>query len=145
MKYQIFISNYARTKAYEFPILPENMPEKTVTADVTEFKTASNGTYAIIGERGLDNIEINQRLPGIGKKRTFYLSSTKGRQIIHLIQNAMKEKEPIRLTICRSNGTYFVNTTYAITSFMYHELRNSDFEITLSLLQWRDYGSKNKW
>lgn len=139
MRYHIYLSDYKRKKVYELPILPENMPEKTVSAAVNEFKTANGGTYAVIGKKGLANMTFSPTLPGVGKSRTYYLSRTKGKQVIRLISNAIDKKEPIRLTIAREDGSCFTNTTYAVTSFAYHEKRNTDFEVTLNLVQWRRY------
>ena len=124
MDYHIYISDYKKKKVYELPMLPEDMPDKTVSVEVNEFRTANKGSPI---------------LPGIGKKRTYYLSNTTGKQVIKLIKNAIDKKEPIRLTIARSDGSCFTNTTYAITSFSYHEMRNTDFAVKLSLIQWRKY------
>ncbi|MFW5671842.1 MAG: hypothetical protein ACOCM8_06060 [Acetivibrio ethanolgignens] len=131
MDYHIYISDYKKKKVYELPMLPEDMPDKTVSVEVNEFRTANKGSYAVM--------EISPILPGIGKKRTYYLSNTTGKQVIKLIKNAIDKKEPIRLTIARSDGSCFTNTTYAITSFSYHEMRNTDFAVKLSLIQWRKY------
>lgn len=139
MEYHIYISDYKKKKVYELPILPENMPEKTVSVSVNEFRTANKGSYAVIGQKGLASMELSPILPGIGKKRTYYLSNVTGKQVIKLIKNAIDKKEPIRLTIARSDGSCFTNTTYAVTSFSYHEMRNTDFAVTLSLIQWRKY------
>ena len=139
MEYHMYISNYKRTKVYELPILPEDMPDKTVDVDVEEFKTANEGTYAVIGKKGLRGMDLNLTLPGIGKKRTYYLSNTNGKQVIRLIKEALDNQEPIRLTIARGDGSCFINSYMAILHYAYHEMRNTDFAVTLQLKQWRKY------
>ena len=139
MEYHMYLSNFKRTKVYELPILPEDMPDKTVDVDVKEFKTADKGTYAVIGKPGLRGMDLSLTLPGIGKKRTYYLSNTKGKQVIRLLKEALNNQEPIRLTIARGDGSCFINSNMAIVHYGYHEMRNTDFALTLQLKQWRKY------
>lgn len=139
-KYKIYVADYEKKTVLQMPTLPEDMPEKKRSANITTFTNYKGETYNIIGHRSPIEMEYSPWIPGIGKKLPFTLSKTTAKQFSKLINDAMIKKKPIRVIVIRTvDNSKFINSLFAVESFAYHEKRNTDFEITMSLKEWRKY------
>lgn len=139
-KYKIYVADYKKKTVLKMPTLPEDMPEKKRNASITTFTNYKGEVYNIIGHRGAIEMEYAPWIPGIGRKLPFTLSGTKAEQFAKLINSAMLKKEPIRVIIIRTvDNSKFINNLFAVETFNYYEKRNTNFEFTMSLKEWRKY------
>lgn len=142
MKYDIYLSDMERKTVLQLPILPEEMPSLTQGAKNEEFETYSNGTYNLIGTASLIEFPLECWLPGKGKNYSFQrVKNIDPHDYINLINLAMNNKKPLRIVMVRGDGTFIINTTFSVESFVWHEDKMGDYQYSVSFKQWRDYNA----
>lgn len=140
MSYDIYIANKDKSKVYKLPIIPSELPSISKTIANEEFQTYDNGTFNFIQNTGLDTLTLESWLPS--KSYTFAKSSYKAKDIIDLINNALKNKEFIQVVIINSNGSTYVNDKFSIESFQYHVNKKGDYNYSLGLKQYREFSKE---
>lgn len=138
MNLNIYISDYAKTKVLQLPIIPSEMPSLSSKSSNEEFETWWDGSYNFIEKKGLLTLNLDSWLPLNASKYSFCKSKVNASEIIALIQNAQTKAEPIRLVVT-GDTTYNLNDTFSIESFDYNILKRGDYKYTLSLKQFREY------
>jgi hypothetical protein len=140
MKYDIYISDIDRKTVLQLPIIPEEMPSFAKSSSNEEFETFSNGVYNIIGDVGLKEFTLESYLPGKGKNYPFQRVKNINPDVyLDLINNAMTNKQPLRVIIVRGGDTFNINDTYSVESFEWHDDKVGDYQYSISFKQWRDY------
>lgn len=134
--YDIYISNYEKTKVLQMPILPSNLPSISKSISNEEFETYWNGTFNFIEKAGLTNLSLEGWLPSI--EYSFARSNDMAKDFIELFNYAIDNTEAIQILIICDGSTY-LNDTFAINSFENSVRRNGDYNYSLSLKQWREY------
>jgi hypothetical protein len=140
MSYDIYISDYKKTKVLQFPIIPNNLPSISSDPQNEEFETYNNGTFNFIEKEGLLNLTLDSWLPTDSSKYNFVKSKVNAMEIISLIQNAKKNSEPIFIVITSKNG-FYVNDSFSVEKFPYSIIKRGDYKYTLEVKQWRDYNT----
>ncbi|AQS03526.1 cell wall-binding protein [Clostridium beijerinckii] len=138
--YNIYISDYNRTKVLQFPTIPSKLPAFSSESKNEEFETYWDIPYNFIEKKGLLQGSWSDWLPRDASKYYFSKSKVNAKEIIDLIENAKTNTEPIRLVINTPDG-YHVNDTFSIEKFEPQIMKNGDYEYTLGLKQWRDYNT----
>jgi len=140
MAYEIYISNYDRTKVLQLPIVPSEFPTLSSDSKNEEFETYWNGDYNLIEKSGLQQFTLESWLPRDASKYYFCKSKINAREIIDLIENAKTNAEPIRIIINDKTG-YYVNDTFSVEKFEYKIIKRGDYEYSLGVKQFRDYNT----
>lgn len=142
-KYKIYLKSYTGTKV-RLPILPTELPEISQSADITDFKSIKGGHYTIIDDKQQPSLNVEHMVPGRGKNLTFAVSSTTGSQILKILKEAQKNRTPIKYIIAKTEGGYYLNRWFAVSSFSYHIDKKNDYVISFDLTGWKKYkGWKN--
>lgn len=140
MEYDIFIADIDRKTVLQLPILPEEMPSLQRSSKSEDFETFSNGTYNLIDDVGLMKFNLDTWLPGKGKNYSFQrIQNINPDEYIQLVDMAMLYKNPLRVIMLRSDGTYIVNDTFSVENFEWHEDKVGDYVYKIDFKQWRDY------
>jgi len=139
MNFNIYISDYAKTKVLQFPIIPSEMPSISHKSSNEEFQSWWNGTYNFIEKEGLITLSLDSWLPANASKYYFCKSKVNASEIIELIKSSLSKAEPLRLIITGGDSASNINDTFSIESFSYNVLRRGDYKYSLSLKQWREY------
>ncbi|AQS09688.1 hypothetical protein CLOBY_18190 [Clostridium saccharobutylicum] len=137
MAYEIFISNYAKTKTVQLPILPSEMPSLSSNPTNEVFETYWDLPYNFIEKKGLVEFQLESWLPVDHTKYSFCKSKVNAGDVIELIETAKMNVEPIWILINGKSGAY-VNDTFAIEKFEYKIMKRQDYSYTLGLKQWRN-------
>jgi hypothetical protein len=141
LKYDIYISDYNKTKVLQLPIIPTKLPSLSKSISNEEFTTYWNGTYNFIEKPGLSEFTIDRWLPGAANKYSFARSQTDPLEYINLLESARDNAEPIRVVISCSDGSTYVNDSFSIEKFEYNINKRSDYDYSLSVKQYRAYTS----
>lgn len=136
MSYDIYIADKNKKKVLQLPIIPTELPEKSVNISNEEFKTYDNGTFNFIKYKGLDTLNLTSWLPV--KNYYFAKSNTKANEVISLIEYAVEHKEYIQVVIIKSDGTTYVNDKFSVEGFKYNVRKNENYNYTLDLKQYRE-------
>ncbi|EKQ51393.1 MULTISPECIES: hypothetical protein [unclassified Clostridium] len=136
--YNIYISDYARTKVLQFPTIPPELPSFPSESKNEEFETYWDIPYNFIEKKGLIQSSWDDWLPRDANRYYFCKSKVNGKEIIDLIENAKTNTEPIRLVINTGDG-YYVNDTFSIEKFEHSIMKCGDYKYSLSVKQWRAY------
>lgn len=139
MNFNIYISDYNKTKVLQFPIIPSEMPSFSYKTNNEEFETWWNGTYNFIEKEGLMTLSLDSWLPTNASKYSFCKSKVNASEIIEVIKNALKNAEPLRLIITGGDSASNLNDTFSVESFSYNVIKRGDYKYSLSLKQWREY------
>lgn len=139
MNFNIYISDYNKTKVLQLPIIPSEMPSISHKSSNEEFETWWNGTYNFIEKEGLISLSIESWLPTNASKYNFCKSKVNASEIIELIESAETKAEPIRFTITGGDSSSNINDTFSIESFSHNVIKRGDYKYSLSLKQWRVY------
>ncbi len=138
MGYDIYISNYSKTKVLQLPIIPSELPTLSKPVKNEEFETYWDGAYNFIEKEGLLEFSLDSWLPVNSAKYNFVKSKVNGKEVIDLIENAKKNTEAIIITIT-ANGGYYVNDAFSVEDFSYSIIKRGDYKYKLSVKQWRNY------
>lgn len=138
MKYSIFLSDYSGN-SLELPILPSELPEVKYESGTEDFSSADGTHYTIIGSRQQPGMGISHMIPGKGKELSFALSDTTGPEVIKMLKEATKNKMPVRYTIAKESGGYYIDRYFAVSSFSYHIDKKNDYQIQFDLTGWKKY------
>lgn len=138
MAYEIYISNYDRTKVIQLPILPSELPSLSSNPSNETFETYWDLPYNFIEKKGLIEFTLESWLPVDYTKYSFCKSKVNASEVIDLIESAKTNTEPLIIVINAKNG-FYVNDTFAIEKFEYNIIRRGDYKYSLGLKQWRDY------
>lgn len=136
-KYDIYIANYAKTKALKFPILPSNLPTISRGVQNETFETYWNGSFNFIEKAGLTSFSLEGWLPD--QDYSFARSKTLAPEFIALFNYAIDNVEPVQVLIICSDGSTFLNDLFSIESFDHSIRKNGDYNYSISFKQWRDY------
>jgi len=139
MSFNIYISDYKKTKVLQFPIIPSEMPSISHKSSNEEFETWWNGTYNFIEKEGLITLSLESWLPTNASKYSFCKSKVNTSEIIELIKLAESKAEPIRFTITGGDSSSNINDTFSVESFSHNVIKRGDYKYSLSLKQWREY------
>jgi len=139
MNFNIYISDYNKTKILQLPIIPSEMPSFSYKSSNEEFETWWNGTYNFIEKQGLMILSLDSWLPSNASKYHFCKSKVNAIEIIELIKNIQSKAEPLRLIITGGDSVSNINDAFAIESFSYNVMKRGDYKYSLSLKQWREY------
>lgn len=138
MAYEIYISDYNRTKVLQFPIVPTEFPKLSSDGNNEMFETYWNGTFNFIEKEGLKQFTLAKWLPRDASKYGFCKSKVNAKEIIDLINNSKSNTEPIRIVMNDKDG-YYVNDIFSIEQWEYSINRRGDYDYTLGVKQWREY------
>lgn len=139
-EYNIYITDYKKTKVLQLPILPSTLPTISKSIANESFETYDNGTFNFIEKAGLTTLTLEGWLPM--KTYSFAKSKTMATDFIALFNNAIDTTAPIQLLItCNDNSTY-LNDKFSIETFEYGIRKNGDYNYNLGLKQWREYSTK---
>lgn len=138
MEYNIYIGNKDKSKVYQLPIIPENLPELSKSISNEEFETWWDGKYNFIEKPGLLEFTLECWLPGKGKNYNFAKSNVDSMQIIQLLENARDNAECITVSILGDDGSIYVNDTYSIEQFKYKITFECDYSYSLSVKKYRN-------
>lgn len=139
MKYDIYLSSLDRKKVLQLPILPEQIPSLESSSKNEEFETFSDGTYNFIGSVGLLTFTLESWLPAKGRSYSFQrVKNINSDDYIQFIDIERLNKNPIRVVMARSDGSFILNNTFSIESFSWHENHQGDYEYSISFKQWRE-------
>ncbi|HDK7215234.1 TPA: hypothetical protein PTV45_000595 [Clostridium botulinum] len=138
----IFFSDINRFRIYQLPVLPEEMPELTMSCNNETFETFNNGTFNFIGNTDLITFSLESWLPSRPNKYSWVKSDILPYALINLWVEAMNRKEPLRIVINRSKEDYLpkslLNWLVTIENMSWHELNNGDVAYKLDLKQYRE-------
>lgn len=138
MKYDIFICNLDRSKIWQLPILPEEMPDLKRASENEIFK-GWDGDYNLINPVGLGSFTLERWLPAKG--RNYYFQRVKNfdsDNFILFMDIERLYRRPIRVIFSRSDGTDAVNETFSIDEFNWHENKVGNYVYFLKCTQWRE-------
>lgn len=138
--YNIYVSDYNRTKVLQFPTIPPKLPSFSSDSKNEEFETYWDIPYNFIEKKGLLKSSWSDWLPRDASKYYFSKSKVNAKEIIDLIENAKTNAEPIRVVISTPDG-YYVNDSFSVEKFEHSIMKNGDYEYSLDLKQWRDYNT----
>jgi glucan-binding YG repeat protein len=138
--YDIYISDYNRTKVLQFPTIPSELPSFSNDGKNEEFETYWDTPYNFIEKNGLLQGSWNDWLPKDASKYYFCKSKVNGKEIIDLIKNAKDNTEPIRILINTPDGNY-INDTFSVEEFKHSIMKRGDYSYSISVKQWRDYNT----
>jgi hypothetical protein len=139
-KYNIYISDYNKTKVLQFPTIPGEFPEKSSDPKNEEFETYWDVPYNFIEKPGLLTFTLEGWLPRDASKYYFCKSNVDAKEIIDLIENARDNAEPIILVINIKDG-YYANDTFSVESFKYSIIKRGDYKYSLQVKRWRNYNT----
>lgn len=137
-EYSIYLSDYAGN-SLELPVIPPELPEVSYDIETDGFAALSGTHYTIIGARQQPGMGIDHMIPGEGKELSFALSETTGTEVIKMLSEATKNKMPVRYTIAKGSGGYYIDRYFAVTSFSYHIDKKNDYQIQAELTGWKKY------
>ncbi|EHI98047.1 cell wall binding repeat-containing protein [Clostridium sp. DL-VIII] len=138
--YNIYVSDYNRTKVLQFPTIPKELPAFSSESKNEEFETYWDIPYNFIDKKGLLQGSWDDWLPRDASKYYYCKSKVNGKEIIDLIEDAKTNAEPIRLLITTKDGNY-VNDTFSVEKFEHPIMKNGDYKYSLDLKQWREYNA----
>lgn len=138
MAYEIYISDFNKTKILQFPIVPKEFPSISNDSKNEEFETYWNGTFNFIEKEGLLQFTLDSWLPTDASKYYFCKSKVNAMEIINLINQAKRNTEPIFIIMNGKEG-FYVNDTFSVEKFEYNIIKRGDYKYTLGLKQWRNY------
>lgn len=138
-KYSIYLADHSGKSKVQLPVLPKEMPEIGYAADITDFLSVKSGHISVIGDMQQPTIGPEHMLPGKGKDLTFTMSSATGPKAIKILENAMTKRTPVRYTISKKSGGYYVDSLFAVSSFKYHIDKKEDYIISFDLVGWEKY------
>ncbi|NRT32443.1 glucan-binding YG repeat protein [Clostridium beijerinckii] len=139
-QYEIYIGDYNNTNVLKLPILPKELPSLSAGIQNEEFSTYWDGNYNFIEKTGLLSFTLESWIPLKASKYNFCKSNVNAQQVIDLVNNSLKNTEPIRILINTPNG-YYVNDTFSIEKWEYKANRRGDFDYSLDVKEWRDYNT----
>lgn len=139
MKFDIYISDYNKTKVLQLPIIPTKLPSLSKAINNEEFETWWDGVYNFIEKPGLLEFTIDKWLPGAANKYNFARSQTAPLEYINLLEKARDNAEPIRIVISCADGSTYVNDSFSIQKFEYCINRRGDYDYSLGVKQYRAY------
>ncbi len=137
-KYEIYLSNIYG-KRVKLPVLPAELPEKTVAADVEDFVSFKKGHYTIIGPRQQMTVSPEHMIPEKGKPLTFTMSKTTGDQVLKILKSATKNQTPVKYVIAKKSGGYYLNDYFAVGTYSSHRDKKNDWIISFDLTGWKEY------
>ncbi|WP_066452684.1 hypothetical protein [Anaerotruncus rubiinfantis] len=127
----IYLSSGGRM--YRLPFIPAEMPEVSVSARNEEFPTYQSGVYNIMGGAGLREISLEGVLPG--RSYDFAKSSVRGKEIINMLDVAMRRKRTVRLVI---SGRNTINLLASVESLAYHENQTGNIVYSVTFKEYRN-------
>ena len=136
--YVVRLIDVTGTNIIKLPLTPSEIPEISSSADVEEFR-ADGKSYSVIHPRGRTETSIDFRNPDPLKKLSFTLSNTKADEVITLLKGAQKQCWPIRYMVTSNNHGVIANDLFGVTSYSYKVLQTSDYEFSVSLVEWTYY------
>ena len=139
MKYSIFLSDQSGKNRVQLPVLPSELPEVSYSSDTEDFTAVKGGHYTIIGDRAQPTVSAEHLLPQKGKKLSFTMSKVTGKKLIGVLKTATEGKEPVRYTVAKSDGGYYINRLFAVTGFSYHVDKKNDYVVSFELTGWKSY------
>ncbi|OOM81795.1 autolysin [Clostridium puniceum] len=142
MKYDVYISDYKKTKVIQLPIIPPELPSLSKPIANEEFETYWSGVYNFIEKPGLLAFTLDSWLPEKANKYNFSRSQINPLDCIKSLEDARDNAEPIRIIISTQNNISYVNDIYSIESFSYNVNKRNDYQYSLGVKQWREYTSK---
>lgn len=138
----IYFSTLDRKKTLELPILPEDMPELSKTAQNEEFTTFNNGTFNFLGDASLITFTIECWLPSYPNKYRWAKSRINPYELINMWSLAMNRKEKLRIVINRNKNSFLpqelLNYIVTVESLSWHELNNGDVAYKVDLKEYRE-------
>jgi hypothetical protein len=140
MGYQIYLSNQKGDATVRLPVLPSELPEVSYTSNTEDFLAVKGGHYTVIGKISQPSVSVEHMLPGKGKKLSFAVSKTKGSKVVSILKEATNKAEPIRYTVAKDEGGYYINRLFAVSSFSYHVDKKNDYIVGFELIGWKKYG-----
>jgi len=138
--YDIYITDYKKTKVLKMPIIPSELPSISRTIKNEEFETYNNGTFNFIYKAGLNTLTLESWLPT--KSYNFAKSTIKADKVIALINNAIDNTEAIQLVILKTDGSTYINDKFSVESFKYNVNKRGDYNYSLELKQYRETTSE---
>ena len=133
----IWFSNQSRTRVYRLPFLPEEMPELSAASKNEEFETFDNGTYNLIGSKGLISFSLQGILPAYANKYSWAKSQLNPYLIIKLWDDAMYFKTPIRCVMERGESDEIKNLLVTVESMSNNEDKVGDVKYNVSFKEYR--------
>lgn len=137
----IYFSDLNRKTVYQLPILPEEMPELSVSANNEEFETFSDGVYNFLNTSGLTTFSVESWLPSYPGKYYFAKSKINPYTLINFWKSAMSNKSAIRCVIDKnsSNNTnlQIVNMMVSVEALTWHEDAVGDVQYKVDLKEYR--------
>lgn len=116
------------------PILPENMPEISQSADNEEFNTYDNGTFNIPSKPGLKEFSLEVLLPN--HKYGFAKNNVKAAEILEILEKSLERQKPLRVIMAGKRTT---NAMFLIESMSSTENRQGDINLTADFKEYRKY------
>jgi hypothetical protein len=137
----IYFSDLNRKTVYQLPILPEDMPELSISTDNEEFETFNSGTYNFLNMQGLTTFSVESFLPSYAGKYSFAKSKIDSYTLINFWNSAMTNKTPIRCIMDKNlnsnTNLQIVNMMVSVEGLTYHEDTVGDVYFKLDLKEYR--------
>ena len=137
----IYFSTSDRKTVIELPILPEEMPDLSRTADNEEFKTFNNGNFNLPGTMGLISFSLDNFLPAYADKYSWAKSQINPYTLINFWASNMSKKTPIRIITNRGDikglPSESLNLLILVESMNWHDKRNGDVKYTINFKEYR--------
>ena len=138
----IYFSDINRKKVYRLPILPEDMPELSISANNEEFETFNDGVYNFLNKSGLTTFSVESWLPACAGKYSFAKSKVDPYTLINFWRLAMTNKTPIRCVMDRSknkniSNPEIVNLMVTVEQLTWHEDTVGDVYYNLDVKEYR--------
>ena len=135
----IYFCTLDRSKIYQVPVLPVEMPELEQSANNEEFQTYNNGTFNALGNAGLVSFTLESFIPGKNNNYSFArVKYVNPYDLINLWAGSMKSKTPIRCIMYRNDKTEVLNWMVSVEDIKWHEDKVGDIKYSVTFKEYRE-------
>ena len=131
----IIVSANNNEEILVFPVIPSDIPIES-SQNNEAFETINAGPLNIIGDVGLLTVSLSSIFPVHNYKWIKPGSSSNGWDYVNFFKNWRSKKVPIRIIICKDDGSEVLNMPCTIDIFKYEIMKNGDIRYSVELKEY---------